>query len=105
MKAAVLCALFASSVAFAADLKPSQEEAKTAFDKQWKAILEEVNAACGTKFDAVQTDFENWDKKNFVRTTAGTACSMCIERSLRWKKRPKMFGKRLDSQDSRTAST
>ena len=75
MKTLVIAVLFVSSFAFAADLKPSQEEEKTAFDKQWKSILDEVNTACGTKFDAVKTDFENWDKKNFVRARAGTACS------------------------------
>lgn len=75
MKATLLAALLTSTLAFAADLKPGQEEAKAAFDKQWKSLLADINTACGTKLDAVKTDFESYEKKNFTRATPGTVCS------------------------------
>jgi hypothetical protein len=64
-----------SFATFAADLKPVQEEAKLAFEKQMKSIVAEVNAACGTAFTEVKTDFENYDKKNFTQMPPGQTCS------------------------------
>ncbi len=65
----------ASSFVFAADLKPGQEEAKAKFDKQAADLVKDVNAACGTAFTTITTDFENFDKADFNRNPPGAVCS------------------------------
>lgn len=65
----------ASSFAVAADLKPFQEEAKARFDKQAADLLKDVNAACGTSFSNIATDFEHFDKADFNRNPPGAVCS------------------------------
>ena len=72
---ALACTLFAS-LSFAADLKPGQEEAKIKFDKQAASLVTEVNAACGTAFKTIESDFENYDKADFNRNPPGAICSM-----------------------------
>jgi hypothetical protein len=64
-----------ASLAVAADLKPFQEEAKIKFDKQAKDLVADVNAACGTKFATIGSDFENFDPKSFTRQQPGSVCS------------------------------
>ena len=71
---ALACTLFAS-LSFAADLKPGQEEAKIKFDKQAASLVTEVNAACGTAFKTIESDFENYDKADFNRNPPGSICS------------------------------
>lgn len=71
---ALACALV-SSLSFAADLKPVQEEAKGKFDKQAADLVTDVNAACGTSFQSITTDFENYDKADFNRNPPGAICS------------------------------
>lgn len=65
----------ASSFVFAADLKPGQEEAKLKFEKQAADLIKDVNAACGTSFTSIATDFENYDKADFNRNPPGAICS------------------------------
>ena len=65
----------ASSFVFAADLKPGQEEARVKFDKQAADMVKDVNAACGTNFTTIATDFENFDKADFNRNPPGAVCS------------------------------
>ncbi|MEO6954321.1 MAG: hypothetical protein ABI321_21155 [Polyangia bacterium] len=72
---ALLAPVALASVAYAADLKPAQEEAKTKFDVMAKSMTTEINAACGTKFDTIKTDFENYDASHFTRQAPGTVCS------------------------------
>lgn len=72
---ALATSLIAASVAYAADLKPFQEEAKEKFDSQATSFITEINTACGTKFGPIKSDFENFDPKNFASKQAGTACS------------------------------
>jgi hypothetical protein len=65
-----------STTALAQDLKPFQEEAKGKFDNQLnKIVKEDVNGACGTAFEGVKTDFQNFKKEDFPRSTAGTLCT------------------------------
>ncbi|MDP3234383.1 MAG: hypothetical protein Q8S33_10185 [Myxococcales bacterium] len=75
MRVLTLLGVLTSLSVFAADLKPVQEEAKAAFDKQMKSIVAEVNTACGTSFVDVTSDFENYDKKNFPQMPPGQTCS------------------------------
>jgi len=64
-----------ASIAYAVDLKPFQEEAKTKFDSQASDFVTEINTACGTKFGPIKSDFENFDPKNFSGKQPGTVCS------------------------------
>jgi len=75
MRVLTVLAVLTSFTVLAADLKPFQEEAKAAFDKQMKSIVAEVNEACGTSFSEVKADFENYDKKNFPQMPPGQTCS------------------------------
>lgn len=75
MRVTSVLVVLLSSTVFAADLKPFQEEAKAAFDNQMKTIVAEVNTACGTSFVGVESDFENFDKKNFAQMPPGQTCS------------------------------
>ena len=68
--------LVTSSLVIGADLKPGQEEAKIKFDKQAADLVNDVNAACGTNFKEIASDFENYDKADFNRNPPGSICSM-----------------------------
>ena len=71
----VAASLSFAAVAFAADLKPGQEEAKNKFDSTMKPLVTELNAQCGTTLDGVRSDFESYDKAGFVQMPPAQKCT------------------------------
>jgi hypothetical protein len=95
-----------ASLAYAADLKPFQEEAKTKFEKQATGLLSDVNAACGTKIAKIDSDFENFDAKNFSRSQPGSVCSSmtyAIKEACKSEPYKKAFAKKVTGLSCLTA--
>lgn len=78
MYRATLAALAVSTAASAADLKPVQEEAQARFQKDVQTNLDAVNAACGTSFKEVQSDFENYKAADFPAMHPGQVCQSML---------------------------
>ncbi|MEO7243192.1 MAG: hypothetical protein ABIW85_09805 [Variovorax sp.] len=74
MRTPIVFSLLFATAAFAADLKPVQEEARAYFDSQAPELASDVNTECGTKYPTIETDFENFEKAT-VPGVPGTLCS------------------------------
>jgi hypothetical protein len=63
-----------SSLAFAEDLKPAQEEAKEKFQNETEEALKAMNDKCGTKI-VVTTDFNNFKEEAWAGTSYSSYCA------------------------------
>lgn|GEM_PF-1554179 len=94
-----LAALFASTLAFAADLKPAQEEAKAKFDEAMEEPLKALNEKCGTKV-TVKSDYENYKEADWAGRSYYSWCEpamsaitqMCADRPAYKKALSKLSG-------------
>lgn len=89
-----------SALAFAAELKPAQEEAQDKFNEETADSLKALNEKCGTKV-TLKTDFENFKGDEWSGTSYPSYCtavldtlaSMCADRPAY----KKALGKKLTS--------
>lgn len=73
--------LFAATVVFAGDpeLKPAQEEAKEQFEESVGKALKALNEKCGTKINAVQSDFHNFKTEEWSGMAFYSWCDPVVE--------------------------
>lgn len=72
--AAVVISFASFTFAAEPELKPAQEEAKDAFDKEVEASVKAMNEKCGTKV-TLKTDFHNLDTAKWSGTSISSYCS------------------------------
>lgn len=80
MKNVVLTAavLFAFAAFADDDLKPAQEEAKEAFEKDIEANLKAANEKCGTKLAIPTVDWKNYSKEAIGNTSLSSYCGAAL---------------------------
>ncbi len=76
--AVVTSLVILSSIAFAADLKPFQVEAKEKFDTEIAAPLKATNDGCGTQI-TVKTNFEAYKEADWSNNSVSARCQAMIE--------------------------
>jgi len=73
--------VFVAAVAFAEEpeLKPAQEEAKEQFQESVGKALKTLNEKCGTKINAVQSDFHNFKSEDWSGMAFYSWCDPVVE--------------------------
>lgn len=71
-------ALFAFTAFADDDLKPAQEEAKEAFEKDLEDNLKSANEKCGTKLAMPTVDWKNYSKEAVGNISVSSYCSSAL---------------------------